>query len=161
MSKNPPFASRYSSTRGQFALFCCIALAPTGLSAQWWPAHAPRDYEDCSERAEKTTTSKEARAALISQCDTKFSGRRKIGGGYGYYDFMQNQHFDIAGPNPTPEELRLMDERYIVYLDDLRRSAIAAAFVEKQRQQTQADSENDLARASGWLRRAKASSPGR
>ena len=74
---------------------------------------------------------------------------------------MQNQHFDIAGPNPMPEELRLMDERYIVYLDDLRRSAIAAAFVEKQRQQTQADSENDLARASGWLRRVKASSPGR
>ena len=146
MSRIPPFASLAlrSSTRGQIAFFCCIALAPTASSALWWPYQTPRDYEECSERAEKTATSNESRSALISLCDIKFSGRRKIDGGYVYYDFMQNRHFDIAGPNPTPEELKRMDEQYIVYLDQLRRSAIAAAFAEKQRQQTQADFENDL-----------------
>ena len=66
-------------------------------------------------------------------------GRRKPGGGYTYYDFMQNRHFDIAGPNPTPAELKQIDEQYTAFLDQRRRSIIAAAFTEKQTQQTQAD----------------------
>jgi CRISPR/Cas system-associated endonuclease Cas1 len=47
---------------------------------------------------------------------------------------MQNRHFDIAGPNPTPEEQKKIDEQYIVYLDQERRSTIAAAFTAKQQQ---------------------------
>ena len=64
----------------------------------------------------------------------KFAGRRKAGGGYTYFDFMQNRHFDIAGPNPTPEEQKHIDEQYAEYLARERRSAIAAAFTQKQQQ---------------------------
>ncbi len=49
------------------------------------------------------------RAAALAECNAKFAGRRKPGGGYTYYDFMQNRSFDIAGPNPTPEEQRKID----------------------------------------------------
>ncbi len=62
--------------------------------------------------------------------------RRKPGGGYTYYDFMQDRTFDIAGPNPTPEEQKKIDEQYTVYLEKERRNTIAAAFTAKQ-QQTQ------------------------
>jgi ribosomal protein L12E/L44/L45/RPP1/RPP2 len=123
----------------------CVALASTPSIAQWWPLFAPRDYEDCAASAEKTATTKEARASLLAECDAKFSGRRKPGGGYTYYDFMQNRHFDIAGPNPTPEELKRMDDEYIVYLDRQRRNAIAAALAEKQRQQALAELERSAA----------------
>lgn len=115
-----------------------LALISTRSNAQWW-THAPRDFEECSESAEKTATSKETRASLISECDAKFAGRRKPGGGYTYYDFMQNRHFDIAGPNPTPQELKHIDEQYTEFLDQRRQGIIAAAFTEQQKQQTQAD----------------------
>ena len=88
--------------------------------------------------------------SLISRCEVKFFGRRKIGGGYTYYDFMQNRSFDIAGPNPTREELKWMDEQYLVYLEDLRKNAIADAFAEKRRQQTQKDFKSWPPRASVW-----------
>jgi hypothetical protein len=45
--------------------------------------------------------------------------------------FGQNRHFDIAGPNPTPKELRYFDEQYTLYLDTQRREAVAAAFCRK------------------------------
>ena len=69
------------------------------------------------------------------ECNAKFAGRRKPGGGYTYFDFMQNRNFDIAGPNPTPEEQKRIDEQYTDYLDRERRSSIAAAFAAKQQQQ--------------------------
>jgi hypothetical protein len=47
---------------------------------------------------------------------------------------MQNRHFDVAGPNPTPEEQKHIDEQYAAYLGRERRSAIAAAFTRKQQQ---------------------------
>jgi hypothetical protein len=101
--------------------------------AQWWSARAPADYEECADAAEKAAT-KEAKASALGECSAKFAGRRKAGGGYTYFDFMQNRHFDIAGPNPTPEEQKQIDEQYIVYLEDQRRNAISAAFAAKQQQ---------------------------
>ncbi len=129
-------------------VICCITLASVPSKAQWWwPAHAPRDFEECSANAEKTAVKPEERASLMSQCDAKFSGRRKPGGGYTYYDFMQNRHFDIAGPNPTAEELRHMDEEYTLYLGRERQNAIAAAvaaaIADKQKQQAKAEFESD------------------
>ena len=50
---------------------------------------------------------------------------------------MQNRNFDIAGPNPTPEEQKHIDEQYTAFLDNERRSSIAAAFATKQQQQLQ------------------------
>ena len=114
-----------------------VVLITHRSSAQWWKPHEPRDFEECSERAERNATSKETLANLISDCDGKFAGRRKPGGGYTYYDFMQNRHFDIAGPNPTPEELKQIDVQYTLFLDRQRQSIAAAATAEKQLQQAQ------------------------
>ena len=80
---------------------------------------------------------------MIAQCDKQFVGRRRPGGGYTYYDFLQNRRFDIAGPNPTPKELKSFDEEYLLYLNAQRRDAIAAALAEKQTQRAEADFQND------------------
>ena len=112
------------------------ALVPDGAQAQWWRS-APADFEECADAAEKAA-SKEEKASRLSECNAKFAGRRKPGGGYSYFDFMQNRNFDIAGPNPTPEEQKKIDEAYIVYLENERRNSIATAFtVTQQQQQTQ------------------------
>jgi hypothetical protein len=114
------------------ATAACVVLAPSRGDAQWWSGK-PADFEDCADRAEKAAT-KEAKTTALSECHSKFAGRRKPGGGYTYFDFMQNRHFDIAGPNPTPQEQKHIDEQYIAYLDRERRSTIAAAFAAKQQQ---------------------------
>jgi hypothetical protein len=122
----------------QLALFAAAiaglaALQPTRASAQWWQ-RAPADFEECAEAAEKSASSQEKSTAL-AECSAKFAGRRKPGGGYAYYDFMQDRSFDIAGPNPTPDEQKYIDEQYTVYLENQRRSSIAAAFAAKQQEQ--------------------------
>ena len=71
-------------------------LAPVRCDAQWWRS-APVDFESCADVAEKAKT-KEEKTAKLAECNTKFAGRRKPGGGYTYYDFMQDRTFDIAGP---------------------------------------------------------------
>jgi hypothetical protein len=120
------------------AIILGTVLISTASYAQWWKPRAPVDFEECAAQAEKAAASKEQQASLLSDCDAKFAGRRKPGGGYTYYDFMQDRRFDIAGPNPTPQELKEIDEQYKTYLDHQRRSIIAAAFAEKQSQQAQA-----------------------
>ena len=112
-----------------------LVLAPVRSDAQWWRS-APVDFESCAEAAEKSKTREEKTAAL-AECNAKFAGRRKAGGGYTYYDFMQDRTFDIAGPNPTPEEQKKIDEQYTVYLERERRNHIAAALAAKQKQQEQ------------------------
>jgi hypothetical protein len=127
--------------RVQSLLFVAIALGavamPVHAQAQWWSSREPADYEDCAERAKETIDAKQ-RDGLIAVCESKFAGRRKPGGGYSYYDFMQDRHFDIAGPNPTPQEQREIDQHYTAFLDQNRRSIIAAAFARKQRELTEA-----------------------
>jgi hypothetical protein len=112
------------------AIVCCAVLIPARLHAQWWGPRAPADYEECAESA----ASKEAKTAQLAECGVKFAARRRAGGGYSYFDFMQNRHFDIAGPNPTPAEQRYIDEQYAAHLARERQSAIAAAFTQKQQQ---------------------------
>jgi hypothetical protein len=113
----------------------CVALHSSRARAQWWP-HSPADFEECADLAEKAST-KETKASALAECNAKFAGRRKPGGGYTYYDFMQNRSFDIAGPNPTPEEQRKIDQQYTEFLDQERRNSIAAAAAAKQQQEQQ------------------------
>ena len=113
----------------------CVALTPSRTQAQWWRS-GPADFEECADKAEKAAN-KEERTSQLSQCNAKFAGRRKPGGGYSYFDFMQNRSFDIAGPNPTPEEQKKIDEHYTDFLDRERRNSIAAALSAKQHQQQQ------------------------
>jgi hypothetical protein len=110
-----------------------VALNLSRASAQWWH-RAPVDFEECAEAAQKLATNAEKSTAL-AECNAKFAGRRKPGGGYSYYDFMQDRSFDIAGPNPTPEEQRHIDEQYTVFLEKQRRNNIAAAFAKQQQEQ--------------------------
>ena len=124
------------------AIVACVALIPARSHAQWWGVRAPADYEECAEAAEKAAT-REARTTQLAECGVKFAARRKAGGGYSYFDFMQNRHFDIAGPNPTPEEQRHIDEQYAEYLSRERKSAITAAFTQKQQQLQRAAPESE------------------
>src|SRR6201985_3696649 len=123
------------------AVVGCVALHSSRALAQWWP-HSPADFEECADLAEKAST-KETKSSKLAECNSKFAGRRKPGGGYTYYDFMQDRSFDIAGPNPTPEEQKHIDEQYAPYLESQRRSTIAAAFAAKQQQQQQAAPKGD------------------
>ena len=107
-----------------------LILAPSRVQAQWW-SRAPADFEECADKADKATT-KEERKSQLTECNAKFAGRRKHGGGYTYFDFMQNRSFDIAGPNPTPEEQKKIDEQYTAYLDRERASHAAAATAQQQ-----------------------------
>jgi hypothetical protein len=127
------------------ALVGCAVLLSVRAQAQWW-SHVPVDFEECADAAEKAAT-KEEKTSALAECNAKFAGRRKSGGGYTYFDFMQNRHFDIAGPNPTAEEQKHIDEEYIVYLEDQRRSNIAAALTAKQRQQQQEQQQQQLREA--------------
>jgi len=128
------------------AMIGCAVLSSSQAGAQWW-SHAPADFEECADLAERTAA-KEARTSALAECNTKFAGRRKAGGGYTYFDFMQNRSFDIAGPNPTPEEQKQIDEQYAAYLEDQRRHSIAAAFAARQQQlQQQASLKSALEKA--------------
>jgi hypothetical protein len=110
-------------------------LAPSHAQAQWWK-RAPVDFEACADAAEKAATKTEKTSAL-ADCNAKFAGRRKAGGGYSYYDFLQDRTFDIAGPNPTPEEQKKIDESYTAYLATQRRSNEAAQAVARQQREQQ------------------------
>ncbi len=117
------------------AIVGLLVLAPASAHGQWWRS-APADFEECAEAAAKSS-SKEETTSKLSECNAKFAGRRKPGGGYTYYDFMQNRNFDLAGPNPTPEEQRKIDQEYVAYLERERRSSAAAALAAKHQEQEQ------------------------
>jgi hypothetical protein len=117
------------------------ALLPARASAEWW-SRAPADFEECADNAEKLPT-KEARTDALAECNAKFAGRRKVSGGYTYYDFMQDRTFDIAGPNPTAEEQKYIDEQYALFLEKQRRKNIAAAFAAQQQQQQEQEQEQE------------------
>jgi hypothetical protein len=109
---------------------CAVVLGASCAQAQWW-SRAPVDFEECADKAENAAT-KEERRSQLTNCNAKFAGRRKPGGGYTYFDFMQNRSFDIAGPNPTPEEQKKIDLHYTAYLDRERQSRNAAAVAVEQ-----------------------------
>jgi hypothetical protein len=119
-------------------------LAPSHAQAQWWK-RAPVDFEACADAAEKAATKTEKTSAL-ADCNAKFAGRRKAGGGYSYYDFLQDRSFDIAGPNPTPEEQKKIDESYTAYLATQRRSNEAAQAIARQQREQQEQQAQQLQR---------------
>ncbi|MDA9394861.1 hypothetical protein WN73_30570 [Bradyrhizobium sp. CCBAU 45394] len=127
------FASRRAALLVAAAGF--FLLTHAHAQAQWWK-RAPVDFEECADAAEKATTKAEKTAAL-ADCNAKFAGRRKPGGGYSYYDFLQDRTFDIAGPNPTPEEQKKIDEAYTAYLASQRRSNEAAQATARQQREQQ------------------------
>jgi len=126
------------------AFIGCMAGAVTWFGVQRWAAHSPKDFEQCSDQAEKTSSAKDGHMTLLDQCAKQFVGRRKTGGGYTYYDFLQNRQFDIAGPNPTPKAQKYSYEQYTLYLAAQKREAnTAAALAEHQNRMAQPDLKDD------------------
>ncbi|MGH6643659.1 MAG: hypothetical protein ACRED3_13290 [Bradyrhizobium sp.] len=129
----PSVIALRSSLLAVTAVAGLVVLSPVRAHAQWWRS-TPVDFESCADTAEKAKN-KEDKTAALAECNAKFAGRRKPGGGYTYYDFMQDRTFDIAGPNPTSEEQKHIDHQYTAYLENQRRNSIAAALMAKQAQQ--------------------------
>lgn len=95
-------------------------------------SHVAADYEDCTEEAQAKATSSTEYSSLIARCSERFAGRRKRGGGYAYFDFMQNRTFDIAGPNPTDDERKRIDRSYMEFLGAQRREMLLSDLVKAQ-----------------------------
>jgi hypothetical protein len=132
-------------------LAASIAVALLALAALWLafsgsPPQLARDFEECVEQVQEQVqaggTSNDERAASMMDCNARFAGRRKAGGGYSYYDFMQERIFDIAGPNPTTEERQRIDDEYMSFLDAQRREAVLAELATRQNEQLREDLES-------------------
>jgi hypothetical protein len=120
-----------------------------GLPTRGAAPDAARDFEECVEVLptsvsfqQSSRPSDDATGGSMMDCNARFAGRRKPGGGgYSYYDFMQDRAFDIVGPNPTPKERSRIDHEYIGFLDVQRRENISAELAKRQNEQLRADLE--------------------
>jgi hypothetical protein len=123
---------------GQSARWATLGIACLALLAgavAWIGSsalHVAADYEDCTEDAQAKATSSAEYSSLIAHCGERFAGRRKHGGGYAYFDFMQNRSFDIAGPNPTDDERKRIDHSYMEFLGAQRRETLLSDLVKAQ-----------------------------
>jgi hypothetical protein len=116
-----------------------LALFPFLLGMRGSAPQSASDFEKCAEEVEAASPSTERPAA---DCDARFAGRRKLGGGYTYYEFMQNRHFEIMGANPTAEERNQLDYAYMGFLAAQRSEAVSAELAERQNNQLRADLES-------------------
>ena len=101
-----------------------VVLQPLRANAEWWH-RGPVDYEECADAADKSAT-KEQKAAALTECNAKFAGRRKPGGGYTYYDFMLQ-----AGKEPVVEASIVKDIGTVWEQQLPHRVRELAAFVEE------------------------------
>jgi hypothetical protein len=134
-------ANKYSIA---FAAVTAVILAATAFSLRGPSQESVRDFEECVEAITASPSSSplgNERGAAMTGCNARFAGRRKPGGGYSYYDFMQGRSFDIVGPNPTADERKQIDREYIAFLDAKRREAASAELAKKQDEQLRADLE--------------------
>ena len=118
-----------------------VALAYVWLEFGGASVELARDFEDCIERSKSASAHGDELSGLLAGCGARFAGRRKDGGGYSYYDFMQDRKFDIAGPNPTADERKAIDREYISYLETQRREAVSTALAKRQDELLRADLE--------------------
>ncbi len=115
------------------AVLALFALATVLLGYR--EPRVAKDFEECAEEAQSKAASNMDFAILVKRCGERFAGRRKVGGGYTYFDFMQNRTFDIAGPNPTEEERRQIDRAYMEFLGAQRREMLSSDLAKAQADQ--------------------------
>ena len=144
----PGGAKRYLGAFSAFIALIVLALIAAALSLRGSALESARDFEECVEGlgpspsiSQSSPALGDERSVAMTDCNARFAGRRKPGGGYSYYDFMQGRNFDIAGANPTAEERKHIDREYIEFLDAQRREAISAELAKRQNEQLQADLE--------------------
>jgi hypothetical protein len=119
-----------------------LAIVWLGFDGSSSSPELANDYEDCVERVQAQSPPGDELNGQLAGCGARFAGRRKLEGGYTYYDFMQDRKFDIAGPNPTADERKAIDREYIGYLEAQRREAISAALAKQQNERLRADIES-------------------
>src|SRR5437016_12772476 len=119
------------------AVFTLLAAIIVWFGSDGSRPHAANDYEECARSAQSGASSSIEYTKLITQCTERFAGRRKAGGGYTYFDFMQNKTFDIAGPNPTEDESKRIDRSYMEFLGAQRREKFLSELAKAQANQEQ------------------------
>lgn len=119
------FTARRTAERLPATIVAATALLIAAIRLSVPSSPVARDFEECAERAQKISLGAE-RVARIMDCGARFAARRKVGGGYAYYDLLQNRSFDIAGPNPTADERTRIYSEYIRFLESQRREAALA-----------------------------------
>src|SRR3984885_14843670 len=124
-----------------FAGVIAVTFVAVAVSFRGSALESARDFEQCVEAIGANSSFTHERGIAMTGCNARFAGRRKPGGGYSYYDFMQGRSFDIAGPNPTAEERKQIDREYIAFLDAQRREAASAETAKKQDEQLRAEQE--------------------
>jgi len=126
----------YSGRSAGWALAAASLVLLAGASA--WIGydvsgpHIAKDYENCAEEAKATAPSGAEYTKLITRCGERFAARRKVGGGYTYFDFMQNRSFDLAGPNPTEDERKQIDRTYMEFLGSQGREMLLSDLAKAQ-----------------------------
>jgi len=128
----------------EWGVVAATVVVLLGITAAWIgygarESYAAKDYEDCSANAQADATSDIDYNKLLTRCSERFAGRRKSGGGYAYFDFLQNKTFDIAGPNPTDEERKRIDRSYMEFLGTQGREMFLADMAKAQANQEQVD----------------------
>lgn len=127
-----------------FVALTVLALVAAAFFLRGYSPESARDFEECVEiivANQSSSPSSDERGAALMGCNARFAGRRKPGGGYSYYDFMQGRNFYIAGPNPSAEERKQIDREYIAFLDAQRQEAASAELARKKDEQLRADLE--------------------
>ena len=119
------FAAGPEPKRFHVTLVAATALVIAALKLSVPSFSTGRDFEECAEWSRKMFLGAE-RVARTMDCGARFVGRRKMGGGYVYYDLFQNRNFDIAGPNPTANERARIYSEYMRFLELQRREAALA-----------------------------------
>lgn len=128
----------------EWAVTAAAVLVLFGITAVWIgyggrEPYTAKDYEDCAGQAQADAPSNIDYNKLIVKCSERFAGRRKSGGGYAYFDFMQNKTFDIAGPNPSDDERKRIDRSYMEFLGTQGREMFLAELAKAQANQEQVD----------------------
>jgi hypothetical protein len=142
----------FGDAKTRWIAFAAVTATLVAVGVTFWFSgtgqQSARDYEECVEALGSGAAADrlnslpgDERSTGLTACNAQFAGRRKPGGGYSYYDFMQDRNFDIAGPNPTSEERTKIDREYIQFLDAQRREAIASDLAKKHDEQLRADLE--------------------
>jgi hypothetical protein len=127
-----------------FAVLIAVTLAVVAFTFRGSALESARDFEECVEAlgaSQSGSPQSDERRVAMTGCNARFAGRRKPGGGYSYYDFMQGRSFDIADPNPTAEERKQIDREYIQFLDAQRRETVEADSAKTQDEKLRADLE--------------------
>jgi hypothetical protein len=137
------FTARRPAERLPATIVAATAIVIVTIRLSVPASSVARDFEECSERAHTISLGTE-RVARIMDCGARFAGRRKVDGGYAYYDLLQNRSFDIAGPNPTANERTRIYSEYIRFLELQRREAALAELEQLATEEPQVETPVDL-----------------